>query len=600
MAPVLTPNGDFYDIVDNKAIIRPTGVDDWDNIQTVFNTPGLEEVRFSSGTFYVSYQLLLQDQQCTVRGAGESATTIVWGTSTAPIRYLDAADRALYEPGGWPSLFLVKESPGGGTWPDVIFRDFTAEGTSAPGYTGIVFHGIPHENIGIEAAFHLTPSHTHVMVLNVPLVMTGVIAQPTGKTNITHLLLTSLPEGVGTRYALTTDYTVDGVTGTVTRVPTGAILDGATVYAHFNNASEYGVNVSVARLIVEDVTIKAGVRVVNGLRYPNCNSSFAVYRGHGLVLADAAADSHQVVYLTEPEVAGLWWEDPVVQPGQPLNAHIELRRLKVYDTGQMIWTAGLDGVPTDPGDHVFPANAFERSRVLVEDCETLRVGYGAHGDYVLQCGHTTGTDTVFRRNSITTTSGSHLILEVRGSGVDPNSHLGATWDGALDSVLIEDEVVRDWKHEDAAWGSYQAICIQLFGISIFGGDATNQETLGMHILHNQIESTDPTCTMRAIRISEQQRFSIIGNEVVSKRGGTGREAIKVHRCTGGEIRSNKLKGYKALPGFAAIAVASTATGIVVHADDNDLIQDLAVGTILSGGTRSSLESGHNPDALWEN
>lgn len=68
--------------------------------------------------------------------------------------------------------------------------------------------------------------------MDVPIVLTGTTAVSVGRGNISGVSVRADPN-FGTAYTVTTDYTVQAVAGTITRVALGGIADGETVYVTF-------------------------------------------------------------------------------------------------------------------------------------------------------------------------------------------------------------------------------------------------------------------------------------------------------------------------------------------------------------------------------
>lgn len=67
-----------------------------------------------------------------------------------------------------------------------------------------------------------------------PVVLTGTTASNLKHGNVSNVRVASLPEGGGTIYTVTTDYTVNATNGQVTRVALGAITSGQTVYVTYS------------------------------------------------------------------------------------------------------------------------------------------------------------------------------------------------------------------------------------------------------------------------------------------------------------------------------------------------------------------------------
>lgn len=344
MSPTLTPDTDYYSITGSKAVIRPTGSDDYSNIQTVFNALANDpnsEIEFQAGLFYSSYQLLLENFAGTIRGKGMSKTRLIAGTASAPLALLDATDRPLYSLAGWPTLIVAKPGIGGLNHCDVIMQDMELSSAVVKSQTGTYLFGqVP--SVPIRGMIWLAPLNAQPTVPNVLISFAGGDVQPVGVANATSPDVYSGLNGTGIHYTEGTDYTVDA-TSNITRLGGGSIPALSSIYLTYNNGANY-TNIAFSGLRCERVKFSSGYvhYDTNGLKHTGAGNSVVVGLGFpwswtnnvpGYVAYDSLGICADPVSV------------PTIQTGLITNGICRLIDCEWTDQATPVWMSDFEGNP---------------------------------------------------------------------------------------------------------------------------------------------------------------------------------------------------------------------------------------------------------------
>lgn len=594
MAPTPSPDSDFYDIVGNRATIRPNGTDDWDNVQTVFNTLNAlspsarigSRVTFAGGTFYLSYGVLCRNFSGEIFGAGKGGTTIVYGTVDAPIVRYDATDRTLFGPTGWPSVFLFHETPTSPTPIDLYMHDLSIKGTDAPGYAG---YGNVYDafNLGVQTMVHIMPSHPMMTVFDVAIVLTGSTPTSVGQTNIQGVTVNDAAGVAGTNFVENTDFTVDHAAGTITRLGAG-ITSGATVYVTYNNGRNIGLTASVAKAKFERCSFKGGVLLRNGIEHYSAQTAINVQQSSALKYLSNGHDAQHLAAFNDAPFSFLHWDLIFDSIRQPINGSTIIRDCDFANTDFGLELNGCDGVPDSLGTNVFPVTALARSYYEVTNCRFFKAGYGQLWFTSIDVDSTTGTDVVISNNTFDTVMGvvfmdSLAHFELSNAGTYDQRGVG--FDGAPISLTFNGNTVKNHKLALDQFGGYFLPTVTMFSNA---GLTPRQVTRGIVITNNLIECAFTTELSPEISLSAIDGATIVGNKFVTLAGIQAREAIQISDSDNVLIAGNDFSGFAKHPGRADVLLSPGATSAIVHLRDTDIVEDQGTTSLIMGGSKSSI------------
>lgn len=581
MAPPLSPDSDFYTIDGTQFTIRPSSIDNYDNIQTVLNAmSGVENatLRFAAGRYPHSYQLVGKNlggpYRTKIFGAGKGTTLIVAGTESAPIRPLDQDDRRAYNPNGWGTQLTFHQTVVGGTETNVEMFDLGLLAPETEGYTGVSYGGFPTQNLQLECGLRVCSGYTTNTIFDVELTMTGVVPQPVGDTNIRLVSVWSEEEGTGTEYVEDTDYTVDYALGTITRIGGGAIGDGATVFASYNNI-ENQLEVFRQDFWLHNCLIKGYNRAdANGILHNSVLDNFYDFTG-GRAWATVSNDGFrfaQAVFRDtrlDPIYSQLVWDRYLADAMSLVNGSFRDED-NVFEDCSVSRVAQILGEIPGGSPYIASPNQASFSRVSVKRNKRIR------------CGIEQGSGGV---NSGIGES-ERLILEVENNEyVGCGSAQGAGGFGqgfftlpghtpsAEGSATVSGNIVRGARKVRTPFGEFSRSPI----------DIGNIPWEGVTVSGNRVEfDKDSPTGHHGIAVTDMPMAQVVDNKFKSEtpiEGG----AIYSNGMTGAKIAGNDFSALQLLPGRAHIMVDGGMTDTILMLNDGDTYIDNGTDTVAMGG-----------------
>ncbi len=601
MAPPLNPNAAFFDIdaVKGTALIRPNGVDDWDNIQTVMNNAAIAGnpgavVTFASGTFYLSYQVECVDPSFKMRGT-DGKTCIVCGTLTSRILPLDDTDRRIgYSPNGWPSLFLFHETAGGGTPVDLDIEGITFKGHVVKGYDGFEF-GCTHPNMGLYSFLSIRASELSLGVMDESRVMNtdGTTATPLLNQNLgTRISVSSLADGAGVEFENGVDYTFDRVAGTVTRLTAGIIGSGAQVFVTYNKLDE-AVTASLYKLRVSKCQFLSSNLARDGFEHMSEDRAINIEGAVGV----RVRSSQSGVFVTGvyTELGGIFatlkFDLDFFTPFQPLNGVSVTEDCEFENNHNSIVWRGIDGIPANPSTHVYPAGSLRRSVSIVRRNKFKKTGWGScsfptmftfgnggGNDYIIEDNEAETVMAFWGDRDVHSADFSTAFQRLPGAG-------DTTFQGAPQSVIVRNNKIRDWRTSpDEFGGSFKPA----IGVHDGFNDAQGGEpTLRYVISGNTVERTDPSGSRAAVNVRFKQGVVVEGNIFKTVGEGEGTEAVVLDDDKG-SCFGNDFSGWRKQATRSDVKTGPNATDSSLQLEENDLVENQGASTDRTGGTLSTL------------
>lgn len=580
MAPVLTPDADFYTINGSDFTVRANGSDDYDNLQTVLNAmDGVENATLRLyGHLQTSYQLVAKNigGDRGTRIFSEGQAVLQGGTDSAPMRFLDATDRKKYNPNGWPDLICFHQDAVGGTPTNVIIEKMTFQAPTAEGYEGVSYGGFPTRNISLEAGITFWPGNPSNTVFDVPLTMTGVVPQPLGDVNVLDVFVYELAEGRGDIYIEGTDYSVDYALGTITRIPAGAITSGQAVFASYNNvANQTQVYRSDVRF--SNCTFRGFSRKdANGNLHQSMLDSTIWFRGSrawilvpddNLRFAQASPRDARLA----PIYSELVWDRTFVTAITPMNGSLVIEDCLFEDASILSLTHLIGAIPGG-SPYVAAPNHADFTRIQIRNNRFVRCGIeqGSGGINLHQIAELESCIVDVQNNEYID-CGSALGYFVNGAGVQFLSPHPAQ-DGGRASFV--GNKVRSQRRVKTAFGEFGAPVVGAFS---FGVDES------IIVANNELEHSaelPPTGNVLMF-VNGINRAAIVGNKFKSVKPTN--SGVFVGGAVGTMIYGNDFSELNKIGGSADIVIASDATDIVVHANPDDTIQDEGTDSVILGG-----------------
>ena len=587
MAPPITPDPTKYDLTGDVAKIFPSGGDDRDNAQTVLNalaaTPGAKWL-WGNGVYHFSYQLDAVDADIEMFGLKDASgygAKLTAGLVDAPMTPLDAADREVFHsPFGWPSLFNFRETVNAvgtpiGTPVNMHIHDMGFQATKAVGHEGIVLGGLTHPNMNCFSFLHFTGPMGYkqdvVLVMNTD----GTTPTALGDTNVAQVSLNAALLMQGKKYVEGVDYTVDLVAGTVTRLSGGlaTIPSGATVYGGYDNTPNLAADVLRRTVLVEDNDFSAEVVMQNGIAHPNVDDIARVWGSHSYVARTSVYGVFAGgTYKNIPELASLAIDVDTSGSAinKPYNGDIRFRRNTYRNLSGGVSCNHNDGIPTAAGDHVYPGSSLPRGILVFDDNEGFNIGVDNELWFSFHLYQVSNCDVSIRKNKVNTSSAlARLLLGVFGG------RLGA-WDGDGGmSFVIEDNESLDMILGPGDYGpfGFEPLRVDAYGYGVRNGRINN----------NLMEFAGVTFRTPIMLEGMTTPVPVQKNAVraLIDGGGSG-SAISVEDGQG-DISDNDVSGWRSTSGAADILIKASASGVLVHADDGDTIDDLGTASVIIGG-----------------
>ena len=411
MAPTPSPNGDYispFPIEDaTEVVVLPTGTDDYDNLQHALDElAGKEGARLTlvGGAYYHRYMLQARDFDGVIEGAGTGQTTLSAGTPSSRMSLLDADDRLLYNPSGWPSQIIFKETPEDGTPINIDVRGIGFQASRRRGYIGVV-DGEDELNLQLRAHIGVFPSYAQLSVIDEALELTGTtpVALPSSGLDGIFIQVWSEVNAGGDNFVEDTDFTFDRTAGTIARIALGAIGDGQTVYATYNDAPNRA-NVSRADAVIEDCAFRGFPFVDrNGRTHHSVDAAIMINGGTEYGIEQSEYDVFHNGVITEiEEYAALKYSNEgsfnfvenVYTPALPINGTFRVQNCQFDEVGRAVWADHIEGVAAE-GSYVFAENAAVRSSLTCRGNRAVRNRFS-----VFFADTTSATDYLFEDNTV--------------------------------------------------------------------------------------------------------------------------------------------------------------------------------------------------------
>lgn len=584
MAPTPIPDTDFFTIDGNQATLTPDSRgDDWDNLQYILDTfADMDDVdrdgatiRFSSGTFFLSYMVVVMDPlSMTIEGNGTQSTTLVYGTEASPILPLDLTDRHLYMPTGVPWAMVIRPSEGNTSGISCIVRDMSFEPSKAHGFYGSLgFYDQP--NCAVDGVIVVKPSYPTPMIYDVDKTMTGTTPQALGETEIFMVTVCETANNpAGTKYEEDTDYTIDYDAGTITRIALGAISGGQHVFVTFGVMDRVR-PVSTADVTFERLRIAGGSIDFGGLPVKSAIHGIKFEGSFPFVGVDSFNFEFPFLYQNINPFQNLTWTGQIFgqAPMQLMNGSVVIRECEFVDISNALSALqDVTGIVDEPGENEFSEDAWERSKIEVTGCTFTRCGYDPFGGFAVVPDYISGTDVVLARNTLDYCRG----MGVYSRGVEDIATEGFV--SAENTVLIEDNKVLN---AGLAQEGFGLTCLAAGGSGQTGIDGSVIVRNNLIEVSRDLESIYSSKPVMSMWGPDSANVTLENNTVRTVRGA--RSVACSMEGNGGIFRGNSFSDMELVPAGIAVHLTGDSSNVTVVLNENDSYTDDGSDNTITGG-----------------
>jgi len=439
---------------------------------------------------------------------------------------------------------------------------------------------LDQKNKSMQAFIYCTPENGSSGVLGEAIVLNGTTPTNLAFSNLSNVAnVNSAPDVQGTDFAETTDYTVDLVLGTVTRVGGGAIGDGATVYVTYNRTDMVAA-ASTCDVLLKNCTVQGQRFVENGITYNDVEIGLMVEPSRGISVApNSFSAGGWFHYRDVPELLDLRYDLNLGIPMQHLNGVVRIEDCEFKDLTFAWDTEGLEGVSATPGGHTYPAGSVDRSLFMAKRVKMERIGIDNLTLWSCIHGINSGLDIVYD-DCVWQTNGA--VFQMNSSAEDSSSAHLAGWVGESNSLNMTNCRALDIKAPPGQFGIFNFQPVLIFG---FGGSIPNRAS---SISGCEFEFTGPLVDFWEIIIfSPVSELSFNNNKIRTSRGHRVEQApVRVNDGTV-SLMGNDFSDCQINPGHSAIRIGGGGVDCTIHAEPNDMIEDQGTGTKITGGTLST-------------